>query len=227
MWTLDRITGDAGEVHARIPAADLGPTVWLIRPRATALVLGSTQSSDDVDDDACRRAGVDVVRRRSGGGAVLVVPGEILWVDVIVPAHHPAWTDDVVRSGWWLGDVWRAALGDLGRDDTTVHHGGLVHSAWSRQVCFAGVGPGEVMVGGRKLVGISQRRNRTHARFQCALHHAWQPDTMVSLLHAGDHRGGDEQRAALHDVVATSDLDDDAIVAALMRRLDDQPASGR
>ena len=43
-------------------------------------------------------------------------------------------------------------------------------TGWCPLVCFAGVGPGEVLAGGRKLVGISQRRTRAGARFQCAVH---------------------------------------------------------
>ncbi len=49
-------------------------------------------------------------------------------------------------------------------------------------MCFAGVGPGEVLLGRRKLVGISQRRTRGGARFQCMVHVRWTPDVLVSLL---------------------------------------------
>ena len=49
-------------------------------------------------------------------------------------------------------------------------------------VCFAGIGPGEVLVGGRKVVGISQRRNRGGARFQCAALLRWRPGEMVRLF---------------------------------------------
>ncbi|MHB1781359.1 MAG: hypothetical protein ACYCTE_01515, partial [Acidimicrobiales bacterium] len=44
--------------------------------------------------------------------------------------------------------------------ELAVHRGGLVRNRWSRSVCFAGLGPGEVTSDGRKLVGISQRRDR-------------------------------------------------------------------
>ncbi len=53
---------------------------------------------------------------------------------------------------------------------------------WAELVCFAGIGPGEVLLGGRKLVGISQRRTRNGSRFQCMVHTRWSPDVLVDLL---------------------------------------------
>ena len=49
-------------------------------------------------------------------------------------------------------------------------------------MCFAGLGPGEVTVDGRKVVGISQRRTRAAARFQCVVLERWDPDAVVALL---------------------------------------------
>jgi lipoate-protein ligase A len=53
---------------------------------------------------------------------------------------------------------------------------------WSRSVCFAGLGPGEVTVGGRKVVGISQRRRRDGALFQCAALLAWDARATAAAL---------------------------------------------
>jgi hypothetical protein len=107
---------------------------------------------------------------------VLLTPGEVLWVDVVVAPSDPLWDADVVRAVDWLGDAWAAAVGGV------AHHGPLVSTSWSRLVCFAGLGPGEVTVGGRKVVGISQRRTRRGARFQCAVLGRWDPDGLVGLL---------------------------------------------
>ena len=52
----------------------------------------------------------------------------------------------------------------------TVHDGPMAGGRWAELVCFAGLGPGEVLVAGRKLVGISQRRTRHGSRFQCMVH---------------------------------------------------------
>jgi lipoate---protein ligase len=156
--------------------------VWVFDVSSPALVLGSTQALDVVDLDAAAAAGVEVVRRRSGGGAVLLVPGEALWVDVVVPRGDALWDDDVGRSTQWLGTVWAAALSACGVVGAVQHTGPMVHTTWSRVVCFAGIGPGEVLVDGRKAVGISQRRTRAGARFQCVSHRRWPGEELVALL---------------------------------------------
>lgn len=148
----------------------------------TALVLGSAQDPGIVDDVLAASWRVEVVRRRSGGGAVLLVPDEVAWLDVIVPAGDPLWSDDVSRSGLWLGEVWRAALADLGIEGTAVHGGPLIEGPLGREVCFGVLGPGEVSVDGRKVVGVSQRRRRGGARFQCAAYQRWRPHELAALL---------------------------------------------
>lgn len=179
-WTVERARGGAGTLLARgVPDA---PTVRVARVDAPALVLGSTQPDSAVNWPVTRSAGVDVVRRRSGGGAVLVVPTEIVWIDVVLPAGHALWEADVSRSFGWLGATWVAALGDLGVENATVHAGGLQCTPWSRQVCFGGLGPGEVAVAGRKVVGIAQRRTRETCLFQCAVPLRWNPSPLVEML---------------------------------------------
>jgi lipoate-protein ligase A len=175
-----------------------------------ALVLGSTQPAPA---PSAALAGVDVVRRRSGGGAVLLRPGETVWVDVVVPAGDALWSDDVGRAFWWLGEVWAAALG-LGAG--AVHRGPLVSSRWSRAVCFAGVGPGEVVAGaGGKVVGIAARRTRGWARFQCAVPLAWDAGAYVALLGLPPEAGADLAGAAAPVRTQTADEIVDRFLAAL------------
>lgn len=188
-WVVNRAGGPAGDFHARELVEPVERSLWVLDVEHPALVLGSTQPEDHIDQAAVTVAGVDVVRRRSGGGAVLLVPGAALWVDVVLPRGDPCWNDDVGRAAHWLGGVWQSALADLGVT-ATVHTGALVSTPWSTLVCFAGLGPGEVSVGGRKLVGISQRRSRAGARFQCVVHRHWDPAPLLALLALdGDERG--------------------------------------
>jgi lipoate-protein ligase A len=156
--------------------------VWWLTVDRPALVLGSSQRDDIAEAAALAAAGVELVHRRSGGGAVLLVPGEVVWADVVVPADDDLWDDDIGRAGHWLGDTWVRALAACGVGSTAVHRDRLVEAPWSRLVCFAGLGPGEVTAGGRKVVGISQRRTRRWARFQCALYRRWDPAALVALL---------------------------------------------
>ena len=49
-------------------------------------------------------------------------------------------------------------------------------------VCFEGRGAGEVLVGEKKLVGISQRRTRAGSRFQCVWYRRWQLGALQGLV---------------------------------------------
>jgi lipoate-protein ligase A len=206
-WAVERPALDAAAFHALEVPEPSERAVWVAQPTAPALVLGSAQP------DAHLRPGIDieVVHRRSGGGAVLVVPGELLWVDVIVPAGDPLWDDDVGRASHWLGDAWAAALGDLGVA-ATVHRGRMVRTPWSDAVCFAGLGPGEVTTVGRKVVGISQRRTRHAARFQCAALGRWDPAALADLL-------VDLDTAAIADAAAGVGVPLDDLLDAFLRHL--------
>ena len=185
-----RTVGPAGPFHAHRPDDDPPPSIWVHAVDQPALVLGSGQSMDVVDAAAATAEGVEVVRRRSGGGAVLLQPEAVLWVDVVLPRGHPLWDDDVAVASHWLGAAWARALAGVGVAGE-VHRGPLVRGPWSDRVCFAGLGPGEVTVEGRKVVGISQRRTRSWARFQCAALTIWDPVAIVRLLALDD-----ETRAA-------------------------------
>ncbi len=153
-----------------------------------ALVLGSGQPETDVDKEAAAAAGVEIVRRRSGGGAVRVDPGALLWVDLIVPAGDPLWQADVGRATWWVGATWASALETAVGADPEVWRDGMRRSPWSALVCFAGTGPGEVCIEGRKVVGVSQRRTRRAALFQTAALLDWDAAAVLALLHVDDTR---------------------------------------
>jgi lipoate-protein ligase A len=181
-WAFDQVRGSAAALHGLDPLAEPGGRrVAVLEVDRPALVLGSTQPDDVVDRNALAAAGVELVRRRSGGGAVLLRPGDSLWVDVVLPRADPLWDDDVTRAPRWLGRAWAAALGELGLA-ATVHEAGLVRTRWSTLVCFAGWGPGEVAVDGRKAVGVAARRGRAGARFQCGLGRTWDPSPLLDLF---------------------------------------------
>ncbi|MEP6296180.1 MAG: hypothetical protein ABJ382_02555, partial [Ilumatobacter sp.] len=173
----------ASEFHAQAIPEPARPEVWVHDVTRPALVLGSTQRADGiVDTEACERAGFEVVRRRSGGGAVLLVPGEVTWVDVILPAGAPGWSDDVHRPMVWLGERLAEAFTAAGIEGSRVHAAGLIATEHSRLICFDGLGPGELTLGDAKLVGVSQRRTRTAARLQCCWYSSYDPATLTRLL---------------------------------------------
>lgn len=174
--------GDAQEHHDRMFPDDVRPTLWWFDVQPTSLVLGSTQSDSVVDLDACRDRGIPVARRRSGGGLVIVGSGRVLWLDVLIPRDHPLWDDDLSRSGLWLARAWVDGLARVGVDDATIHDGPMVRTEWSSLICFDGRGPGEVFRGDSKLVGVSQRRTREWARFQCSLSLRWDPTFLADVI---------------------------------------------
>lgn len=180
-WSVHRVRAGAAEVHARDFDGPRG--VYVIEPPGESIVLGSRQTMGVLDLAACADRHVHVVTRRSGGGIVHLVEDGFVWVDIVIDRGDPLWTDDVRASMRWLGDAWSSALTALGVADCRVHDGALTGGALGDLVCFAGVGPGEVVTGtGAKLVGISQRRSRERARFQCTVLRRWEPEALVGLL---------------------------------------------
>jgi lipoate-protein ligase A len=217
-WQLERARGAAAAFHARpVPTAPVR-AVWWFEVDGPTVVLGSSQPDDAVDADGLAATGAQLARRRSGGGAVWLAPGEVTWVDVVLPADDPLWVPDVRRAGEWLGEAWVAALERVGLAGGTVHRGGLVERPWSELVCFAGLGPGEVTLGGAKVVGVSQRRTRQAARFQCAVVHRWDVGALLACLALAP---GDRRRAAIElaEAVQPVAADPDEVVAALLAEL--------
>jgi lipoate-protein ligase A len=209
-WRLHEWRGTAADFHSFDPPGERA--VWWCRVEAPALILGSSQTADTVSMECAADAGLDIVRRRSGGGVVFVHPDDSVWIDVTIPRDDPLWTDDVGASMLWLGDVFVDALSPW--IDASVHRGEFDAGESGRDVCFASTSPGEVFAGEAKVVGISQRRTRNGSRFQCALYREWNPDTWAPCLASESAR-----RAALSLQVSTVSAASDAIVSAVMHRL--------
>jgi lipoate-protein ligase A len=133
-------------------------TLGVLRRDDTVLVLGGRQPSADLDDAALARDGVAVRRRHGGGGAVLLRPAD-RWVELWLPAPPGGRDHDVRTTAYLVGGWWRAALSAHGVD-TTAHRGAVLDADQGSVACFAGLGPGELTSGGRKVLGISQWRVR-------------------------------------------------------------------
>ena len=215
MWNVHTWSGSARDFHASDLVIDTA--LWQVVVDAPAIVIGSSQSELVIDADSARASGYDVVHRRTGGGAVLV-NDSALWVDLTLPRDHRWWVDDVSKSMLWLGRAWVSTLQKISEIQGTsedlpemiMHEGAMVRNALSDDVCFAGVAPGEVLVNNRKLVGISQRRSREGARFQCVVYRHWDASW---LCHMNQLRQMNQLNNSV-EIVAACGLDDIGIHAS-------------
>jgi lipoate---protein ligase len=152
-----------------------------------AIVLGAAQQEAVIDREAAEANGIAVVRRRSGGGAVWLDAASVSWIDVTIGVTDPLWDADVGRAFWWLGELWADSLRTYDPSaDLAVHQGALLGNEWSKLVCFAGLGPGEVSLGGHKVIGIAQKRTREGALFQCGVLHGWDPSMLLHYCALSD-----------------------------------------
>jgi lipoate-protein ligase A len=191
--TIDEWRAPAAELHQRREAAADVEIVVMV-PERPAMVFGSAQRGAATTTPHGWPEGIDRVVRSSGGGAVLVHPAHSVWIDLFVSRHVAAMPDDVVRSMLAAGRWWADAVASCGVSGAWVYDGAMLHGA-TPEVCFSGRGPGEVMLGENKLVGLSQRRTRHSVRIQGQFHVADPTDITHDIL--GLDRPGDDERPAL------------------------------
>lgn len=199
-------------------AHDPVPTLRWYRSSDTALVLGRGQQAVHF-----RAGDLPVVGRFSGGGAVLM-DGGLLSLDVIVPTDHPLLEGSLSAPFERIGSAWAEALSSAGVPDLDVHRGpsttprrGSARDRLLAAICYATLGRGEVTSGGRKIVGLAQRRRRHGALIQCGLLRHWDP---APLLRALDADPADQQilsaAAGLDDLLDQAP-DDAAVMRAVER----------
>jgi lipoate-protein ligase A len=97
-----------------VSAGRRGPTLRIWEWASPAVVIGRFQSlRNEVDMDAARRHGIEVVRRISGGGAMFIEPGNTITYSVFAPIDMVEGL--TFEQAYALMDAWvLAALGELG-----------------------------------------------------------------------------------------------------------------
>ncbi len=143
---------DAALLHeARKPS--FPPTLRFMRWEPPALSLGRFQPVDNVDLEACRRAGIDVVRRPTGGEAVLHKDEFTYTVALPVDMEKPASVLDAYEM------ICRAiiiAFEHLGLPVRLLRRGG--GQEMQDGSCFARPGVSDLVHGKAKVCGSAQAR---------------------------------------------------------------------
>lgn len=137
------------------------PQLRLWTYRAAGVVFGCSQAAL-LKQARQRPASCELVQRSSGGGAVLTGPW-MLSTSILLPPDHRLLAGGTVTSYRWLGVLIAGLLRDMGLAAHALSPAEVRGSAadpalgWA---CFGGLSPWEVVVGGRKIVGLAQLRRR-------------------------------------------------------------------
>ncbi len=151
-------------------------TMFVVRVAGPTVVLGGSQPASVLQRD---REDVVVRRRRGGGGCVYLQPDD-LWIDWWIPRADECWMLDVHEASYVVGEWWSAALRDQGLAPV-MHQGRVIDQPDYRVVCFSGRGPGEVFLGERKAVGVTQWRVR-EGLFLSTVMHAHSSEPLLDFL---------------------------------------------
>jgi lipoate-protein ligase A len=190
------------------------PSLWWHATETSTLILGAGQRLTWEVENQCLELDVEVVRRQSGGTAVFADP-DVLGLDVALPPHHRLVGTDVVENYRWLGEVWVGALRSLGiaarlvevEDARQARKPRPQVASALRAACFGTLSPFEVIVGGKKLVGLAQVRRRTGVLLQSVIHLHFDRDQLAALLQPLEHTNlADELRevsAAVDELLPT------------------------
>jgi lipoate-protein ligase A len=164
---------------------DVPPTVRFYGWRGRWLSIGMSESIADVGLEACRAAGVRVLRRPSGGTAVLHVE-QIGWA-LLLPSGHRFAPVDILESYALHAAITLDALATLGvhaRPSTAAEARAPLPDELLAMACFGGLAPHEVVVGDppRKLVGWGQVRRRGVVMHHSAVSLRFDAAALASLL---------------------------------------------
>lgn len=171
------------------------PQLRLWAYRDPAIVLGAGQRG--LSDTA---VALPLLQRQSGGGAVLTGPW-LLSASIALPPDHPLALAGPIATYLAAGNAWRRVLAQCGIDACVLTPSAATALQAQRApalswACYGGVAPGELVVDGRKLLGLAQVCRRNGVLLAAGL--LWQrPDwTQLSAALGHDH----STTAALHAV---------------------------
>lgn len=135
----------------------LPPTLRFFGWAPPAVSLGYfQQTSREIDVEACRGAGIDIVRRPTGGKAVL--HDQELTYSLSAAVDHPLFTGDILGTYRIISSCIEEALQRLGLTPEVAIEGRSAAGTPLEGYCFAAPSRYELLVGGRKICGSAQIR---------------------------------------------------------------------
>jgi lipoate-protein ligase A len=124
-----------------------------------AITIGRYQAMDRIDSDACRRDGVEVVRRITGGGAIYhdnEITYSVIWPDSGI--ERPGGIDRTFEAiNAFILEAYRFLGLDPAYAKDYQRHG---NSPGRTQFCFSGNELYDILIEGKKIGGNAQRRVR-------------------------------------------------------------------
>lgn len=140
-----------------------GPTLRFYTWDPPAVSIGRFQKVENsVDADACRKYGIDIVRRITGGRAVLHM--KELTYSIVSPSGLSLFPDDILGTYRVIAEGLLKGLKNLGLEaemlSRSCRNAGLVKSRAKDPACFSSPSWYEIVVNGKKIIGSAQRRVR-------------------------------------------------------------------
>ena len=149
------------ELLNRAQAGETMPVLRFYTWDPPAVSLGRFQKAETaVDAAACKRRGIDIVRRITGGRAVL--HHRELTYSVVARTDNPLFPPDILGTYKIIAQGLMAGFRNIGIDAEMVSHGGrnasLVNNNSKNPSCFSSPSWYEIVVNGKKIAGSAQRR---------------------------------------------------------------------
>jgi lipoate-protein ligase A len=185
------MTGAQNMVRDLALMAEGIPTIRLYAWRPACVSLGYAQPDADVDAEAARDLGLDIVRRPTGGGAILHEADEVTYCVVLPRDQAPA---DLFAS-------YRFVANGVVR---TLHHLGLASSfveghTGRDPLCYLREEGVSVALEGRKISGGAQKRTQTMILQHGTILLSRRTEVLARLFRT-DAKRVEDNVACLHDV---------------------------
>lgn len=168
-------------------AGQVPPTLRFYTWQPSAVSLGYFQrAASEIDLDACRERGIDVVRRLTGGRAVL--HDVELTYSLVVRENHPGIPPTITASYLYFSSGLLAGLTRMGvtagLNIPRSAYGQRERIGHASAACFDAPAHYEITVAGRKLVGSAQVRKDGVILQHGSLLLRFCPQTLAAVLRA-------------------------------------------